>query len=145
MIQVFLAADTVYDEQLTESFMLCAERMLRPCPECAVGCCPAAEAGPDTSEERRQDAGTGTGVSGWRGRGPGAKVLLVALEKRYNFTLRDLVRCLCSLSDVPSHFGNNEWRGKSHLEGGAVEVEEDILVCCFDGLPSSSVPVHVTL
>ncbi len=32
--QVILAADTVYDEQLTEALMQCASRLLRPCEKC---------------------------------------------------------------------------------------------------------------
>ena len=32
--QVILAADTVYDEQLTEALMQCASRLLRPCNKC---------------------------------------------------------------------------------------------------------------
>ena len=92
--QVFLAADTVYDEELTESFMRCAAKLLRPCPDCsdcAAHCC--------CHEEPGESMRVGTQLEADQAKDGGSsrlarpRVLLVALEKRYNFTLRDMV-CL---------------------------------------------------
>ncbi len=68
----------MYDDDLTYAFMAAAARLLRPaacdcCCRCARGCCRGAAAA----------AGCGGGSS--------TKQVFVALEKRFNFTLRDLV------------------------------------------------------
>ncbi len=85
LLQVFLAADTVYDDDLTEAFMATADALLQPS---AICCCDSACRGGVNSIG-------GGGGSGAASVGGGSwKRMYVALEKRYNFTLQDKVRQL---------------------------------------------------
>ena len=63
LLQVFLAADCIYDNNLTEAFMRTAAQLLQGAPRSS---------------------------------------LLLALERRFNFTLRDMVRVAAALRIQPS-------------------------------------------
>lgn len=81
--QVFLAADTVYDDDLTEAFMATAAALLQPSASC---CCDGACRGGVNS------LGGGGGNAAAVAGGGSWKRMYVSLEKRYNFTLQDKVR-----------------------------------------------------
>jgi predicted nicotinamide N-methyase len=95
--QVLLAADTVYDEVLTEAFLCCAAYVMacirlarRQAPGAAaegLGSGQARQAPPPPAAAQAQ--GGASAAAGQRCQADDGPVLLLAMEKRYNFTLRE--------------------------------------------------------
>jgi hypothetical protein len=83
--QVLLAADTVYDEGLTEAFLSCAAYIMA-CIRLARRRAPAGAAA-DAGAASAASAEPGSApASAEQGEAGGDPVLLLAMEKRFNFT-----------------------------------------------------------
>ena len=82
----------MYDEELTESFMRSADQLLRPCTDCAAHSCGYEKTQPNSIALKGRQQGSDEETNDGGRLRARHSVLLVALEKRYNFTLRDMVR-----------------------------------------------------